>query len=288
MQFTPSDREVLHRLLAWRRDIEAGTLVGPHLLIAGPYLEAVSNAARQHATPASEMIEPTERTRVGVASPAEADRCVGRHLDERRESSIVRLETLLQALEVVELLAFGRDGRALFLDGLFDEARERATQRREFDRELQDARAPRDHALAADTLERASVQRLGEHVELALHGHRGLGEDLGIGIEGGTPDLTAVRGRTNRGVDAIYARMLRANLVDALCQDYIRTARAKGLAERTVALKHGMRNAITPLVTLVGIDLGVLLGGVILTETVFNIPASGACRMRRSSARTSR
>ena len=63
-------------LLAWRREIEAGTRIGPRLLIAGPYLESASNAARQHATPASEMVEPTERTRVGIATPADADRII--------------------------------------------------------------------------------------------------------------------------------------------------------------------------------------------------------------------
>jgi peptide/nickel transport system permease protein len=74
---------------------------------------------------------------------------------------------------------------------------------------------------------------------------------------------------------AIYARLLRANLLETLSKDYIRTARAKGLPERTVVLKHGMRSAITPIVTVFGLDLGVLLGGVILTETVFNIPGVG-------------
>jgi peptide/nickel transport system permease protein len=74
---------------------------------------------------------------------------------------------------------------------------------------------------------------------------------------------------------AIYARVLRSNLVDVLDEDYIRTARAKGLSERRVILKHALRAAVTPVVTLVGIDLGVLLGGAILTETVFNIPGLG-------------
>lgn len=63
-------------LLAWRREIEAGTRIGPQLLIAGSYLESASNAARQHATPASEMVEPAERTRLGVATPADAERIV--------------------------------------------------------------------------------------------------------------------------------------------------------------------------------------------------------------------
>jgi peptide/nickel transport system permease protein len=74
---------------------------------------------------------------------------------------------------------------------------------------------------------------------------------------------------------AIYARVLRSNLLDVLGEDYIRTARAKGLRERRVVLKHGVRAAVTPVVTLLGIDLGVLLGGAILTETVFNIPGLG-------------
>lgn len=63
-------------LLAWRRQIDAGTRIGPRLLIAGPYLESAGNAARQHATPVDKMVEPTERTRVGVASPADADRII--------------------------------------------------------------------------------------------------------------------------------------------------------------------------------------------------------------------
>ena len=74
---------------------------------------------------------------------------------------------------------------------------------------------------------------------------------------------------------AIYARLLRANLIEAMSEDYIRTARAKGLPERQVIFRHGIRSAITPVVTAAGLDIGVLLGGVILTETVFNIPGIG-------------
>jgi peptide/nickel transport system permease protein len=74
---------------------------------------------------------------------------------------------------------------------------------------------------------------------------------------------------------AIYARLLRANLIEAMSEDYIRTARAKGLSERRVILRHGLRAAITPIVTAAGLDIGVLLGGAILTETVFNIPGIG-------------
>jgi peptide/nickel transport system permease protein len=74
---------------------------------------------------------------------------------------------------------------------------------------------------------------------------------------------------------AIYARLLRANLIEVMSEDYIRTARAKGLRERRVILRHGIRAAITPIVTAAGVDIGVLLGGVILVETVFNIPGIG-------------
>jgi peptide/nickel transport system permease protein len=74
---------------------------------------------------------------------------------------------------------------------------------------------------------------------------------------------------------AVYARFLRGNLIDTLQEDYIRTARAKGLSERRVIFRHGVRAAITPIVTLLGLDVGILLGGAILTETVFNIPGIG-------------
>jgi peptide/nickel transport system permease protein len=74
---------------------------------------------------------------------------------------------------------------------------------------------------------------------------------------------------------AVYARFLRGNLLDTIQEDYIRTARAKGLSERRVIFRHGVRAAITPIVTLLGLDIGILLGGAILTETVFNIPGIG-------------
>jgi peptide/nickel transport system permease protein len=69
--------------------------------------------------------------------------------------------------------------------------------------------------------------------------------------------------------------VVRSELIDALTEDYVRTARAKGLPERAVIARHALRNALGPLATLVGIDLGVLLGGAILTESVFNIPGIG-------------
>ena len=74
---------------------------------------------------------------------------------------------------------------------------------------------------------------------------------------------------------AFYARLLRANLIEVMSEDYIRTARAKGLPERRVIFHHGVRSAITPIVTVLGLDIGGLLGGAILIETVFNIPGVG-------------
>ena len=74
---------------------------------------------------------------------------------------------------------------------------------------------------------------------------------------------------------AFYARLLRSTMIDTMHEDYIRTARAKGLGERRVVLRHGLRSAITPIVTAAGLDVGILLGGAILTETVFNIPGIG-------------
>jgi peptide/nickel transport system permease protein len=75
---------------------------------------------------------------------------------------------------------------------------------------------------------------------------------------------------------AIYARYLRSSLIDVMGEDYIRTARAKGVEERRVIMHHGVRSAITPIVTLLGVDIGLLLAGnAILTESVFNIPGVG-------------
>ena len=74
---------------------------------------------------------------------------------------------------------------------------------------------------------------------------------------------------------AIYARLLRGSLIDVMDQDYIRTARAKGLGERRVVLRHGVRSAINPIMTILALDVGVLLGGAVLAETVFDIPGIG-------------
>jgi peptide/nickel transport system permease protein len=74
---------------------------------------------------------------------------------------------------------------------------------------------------------------------------------------------------------AFYARMIRGNMIETMSEDYIRTARAKGLSERQVVLKHGLRSSLTPVVTMVGLDFGQLIGGAIVTERIFNIPGLG-------------
>ncbi len=74
---------------------------------------------------------------------------------------------------------------------------------------------------------------------------------------------------------ANYVRLTRANMIETMGEDYIRTARAKGLPSRTVTLKHGLRAAITPIVTIFGLDLGALLGGAVLTEQIYSVPGLG-------------
>jgi peptide/nickel transport system permease protein len=74
---------------------------------------------------------------------------------------------------------------------------------------------------------------------------------------------------------AAYARLTRAGMLETMNEDYVRTARAKGLPERTVVAKHGLRAALTPIVTIFGLDLGLLLGGAVLTETVYSLPGLG-------------
>ncbi len=73
----------------------------------------------------------------------------------------------------------------------------------------------------------------------------------------------------------IYSRILRANMLDAMNEDYVRTARAKGLSERHVMTRHVMRNSLVPIVTLLGLDIGALLGGAIVVEAIFSLNGIG-------------
>src|SRR6185369_13953522 len=72
-----------------------------------------------------------------------------------------------------------------------------------------------------------------------------------------------------------YARILRSSLVEVLRQDYIRTARAKGLSERTIVITHALRNALLPIVAMIGLDIGTFMGGAVVVESVYGWPGIG-------------
>jgi peptide/nickel transport system permease protein len=74
---------------------------------------------------------------------------------------------------------------------------------------------------------------------------------------------------------ALYVRLVRANVMETMSEDYVRTARAKGASERRVMVHHVLRNSMLPVVTILGMDLGLALGGAIFTETIFNLPGLG-------------
>jgi peptide/nickel transport system permease protein len=79
---------------------------------------------------------------------------------------------------------------------------------------------------------------------------------------------------------ALYVRMIRANVMEALNEDYVRTARAKGAPESRVLRSHVLRNALLPVVTMLGMDIGIGLGGAIFTETIYNLPGLGKLALR--------
>lgn len=74
---------------------------------------------------------------------------------------------------------------------------------------------------------------------------------------------------------ATITRMTRSSMLDVICQDYIVTARAKGLSEQIIVVKHALKNALIPIITVLGIQLGTMLGGAVLTESVFSVPGLG-------------
>ena len=77
------------------------------------------------------------------------------------------------------------------------------------------------------------------------------------------------------GYAAFYARMVRGNVIETMSDDYIRTARAKGMSERRVIFKHGLRGALTPVVTMLGLDLATVISGLFITEALFGLPGVG-------------
>ena len=86
------------------------------------------------------------------------------------------------------------------------------------------------------------------------------------------------------GSAAIIARMTRSSMLEVYRQDYVRTARSKGLKERIVVIRHALKNALIPIVTVIGLQFGFLLGGAVLTESIFGIPGLG--RLMVNSIRT--
>src|SRR5439155_23070691 len=84
---------------------------------------------------------------------------------------------------------------------------------------------------------------------------------------------------------AALARLPRSSVLEIIRQDYVRSARAKGLAERAVIARHVLKNAINPIITVLGLQVGFLLGGAILTETVFSWPGLGSMMVRAIQAR---
>ena len=96
-------------------------------------------------------------------------------------------------------------------------------------------------------------------------------KDLGANLTGMIlPSITL-----GAGAAAVVARLTRSSLLEVLGQEYIRTARAKGLADRAVIYGHALKNAMIPVVTIVGLQVGTLLGGAIITETIFVLPGVG-------------
>jgi peptide/nickel transport system permease protein len=87
------------------------------------------------------------------------------------------------------------------------------------------------------------------------------------------------------GLAAITTRMVRSSMLEEIQQDYVRTARAKGLPERTVLFRHALRNGLLPVVTILGLQAGVLLSGAIITETIFAWPGLGRLTVQAINAR---
>ena len=86
-------------------------------------------------------------------------------------------------------------------------------------------------------------------------------------------------------LSAILTRMVRASMIDELQEDYVKTARAKGLAESSVLLKHALKNGLIPVVTVLGLQVGTLLGGAIITESIFSWPGLGRLTVQAINSR---
>jgi peptide/nickel transport system permease protein len=136
------------------------------------------------------------------------------------------------------------------------------------------ARLPATAVLALAGLLCELVIGLPVGVLAALHARR-TPDRLPLGGNGSATSIVLPAVTLGLGGAAWYSRLLRGTLLDVLHADYIRTARAKGLSWRRVVLRHALRNAIGPVVTQIGLDLGYFLGGVVVVESVFAWPGVG-------------
>jgi peptide/nickel transport system permease protein len=87
------------------------------------------------------------------------------------------------------------------------------------------------------------------------------------------------------GLAAVTTRMVRGSMLEEIHQDYVRTAKAKGLSERVVIIRHALRNGLIPVITIVGLQMGVLLAGAIITESIFSWPGLGLLTIQAINAR---
>ena len=106
---------------------------------------------------------------------------------------------------------------------------------------------------------------------------------LAVGLDQGNADKVAVEQGLIPGprlvvaiqIIAVYSRYMRSSLLDVMNSDYMRTARSKGISERRILIRHGMRNALIPVVTIAALDVGSIVGGLIITENIFDYPGMG-------------
>jgi len=108
---------------------------------------------------------------------------------------------------------------------------------------------------------------------------------LPVSGRGGIEHLILPAVTLGLGMSAILARMTRAQMIEALGSDYVRTARAKGLSEFKVVVKHALRNALTPVITILGLQMGALLTGAIITETIFSWEGIGSLMVQSIARR---
>lgn len=108
---------------------------------------------------------------------------------------------------------------------------------------------------------------------------------LPVSGRGGISHLILPASTMGLGLAAITTRMVRASMLEEIQQDYVRTARAKGLPERTILVRHALRNGLLPVVTILGLQAGALLAGAIITETIFAWPGLGRLTVQALNAR---